>query len=146
MWCIHKTILEGPWVVNRDEIFTGEFLKTPKENGRAHLGTYVCRTRSRFHRLLITGQKKKFLANKKQRPCFNYWIWNPMMKNNIKIRTNKRLTKMSSRSPFCRDNSWLCFFGNNDEKISRKNNWKRQLTTLGSRGYFFRIYLKQRTI
>jgi len=44
---------------------------------------------------------------------------------------------MNSRSPFCRDYLWLWFIGNSDEKSSRKNNWKRRLTTLGSRGYFF---------
>ena len=85
MWCIHQTILEGPCKgCKPGRSFHGPILKTPKENGRAHPGTYVCRTWSRFHRLLITGQKKNFLANKKHGHCFDYWIWNPMMKNNEK--------------------------------------------------------------
>lgn len=85
IWCIHQTILEGPCKgCKPGRSFHGPILKTPKENGRAHPGTYVCRTWSRFHRLLITGQKKNFLANKKLGHCFDYWIWNPMMKNNEK--------------------------------------------------------------
>lgn len=44
MWCIHKTILEGPCKGSKPgRSFHGRILKTPKENGRAHPGSYVCR-------------------------------------------------------------------------------------------------------
>lgn len=87
MWCIHQTILEGPCKGSKPgRSFHGPILKTPEENGRAHPGTYVCRTRRSIsqasHRSLAI--KKNCLANKKQRPRFNYWIWNPMMKNKQK--------------------------------------------------------------
>ena len=87
MWCIHQTILDGPCKGSKPgRSFHGRILKTPQENGRAHPGTYVCRTRRSISQASDRSLaiKKNCLANKKQRPRFNYWIWNPMMKNNQK--------------------------------------------------------------